>query len=61
METSQRSSLERSRLLAVSAPKASYWLNALPSTISSLASKMDNSPFKIVCALRLGSVLDHSH
>ena len=56
---SSSSSTEKSRLLAVSAPHSSHWLNALP--IPSLGLKMDNSSFRIACALRLGSPLCHPH
>ena len=43
------SSLEKSHLLAVSAPHASHWLNAL--RILSLGLKMDNSSFKSACGV----------
>ena len=56
---SSSSSPEKSRLLAVSAPHSSHWLNALP--IPSLGLKMDNSSFRIACPLRLGSPLCHPH
>ena len=53
------SSLEKSRLLDVSAPHASHWLNAQPTT--SLGLKMDNSSFKTAWALHLSSPLCHPH
>ena len=56
---SSSSSPEKSRFLAVSALHSSHWLNALP--IPSLGLKMDNSSFRIACALRLGSPLCHPH
>ena len=51
--------LDNSRLLAVSAPHASHWLNAI--SISSLGLKMDNRSLRIVCGLRLGSPLCQPH
>ena len=56
---SSSSSPEKSQLLAVSAPHSSHWLNVLP--IPSLGLKMDNSSFRIACALCLGSPLCHPH
>ena len=41
--------------MAVSAPHASHWLNAIP--IPSLGLKMDNRSLRIACGLRLGSPL----
>ena len=43
--------LDKSRLLAVSAPHASHWLNAIP--IPSLGVKMEGRSLRIVCGLRL--------
>ena len=51
--------LDKSRLLAVSAPHASHWLNAIP--IPSLGLKMDNRSLRIACGLRLGSPLCQPH
>ena len=53
------SDLDKARLLAVSAPHASHWLNALP--LPSLGLKLDNTSLRIACALRLGSPLCHPH
>ena len=53
------SDLDKERLLAVSAPDSSHWLNALP--LPSLGLKLDNSSLRIACALHLGSPLCHPH
>ena len=53
------SSLEKSHLLAVSAPHASHWLKVVP--IPSLGLKMDNFSFKTACALCFGLPLHHPH
>ena len=58
MEASN-STLDKSRLLAVSAPHASNWLNAIP--IPSLGLKMDNRSLRIACGLRLRSPLCQPH
>ena len=50
---------DKSRLLAVSAPHASHWLNAIP--MPSFGLKMDNSSLRIACGLRLGSPLCQPH
>ena len=53
------SDLDKARLLAVSAPHASHWLNALP--LPSLGLKLDNSSLRIACTLCLSSFLCHPH
>ena len=50
------STVTRSRLLAVSAPGASAWLNAVP--IPSLGLKLNNESLRISVALRLGAKLN---
>ena len=47
--------LIRGRLLAVSAPKAGVWLNAIP--VPSLGLKLDNESVRISVALRVGAKL----
>jgi len=49
------SDLDRSRLLAVGAPYAGAWLNAVP--VPSLGLKLDNESLRISVALRLGAKL----
>ena len=46
----------RARLLAVTAPKAGVWLNAIP--VPSLGLKLDNESLRISVALRLGAKLN---
>ena len=53
------SDLDKARLLAVSAPRASHWLNALP--LPYLVLKLDNTSLRIACALHLDSPLCHPH
>ena len=47
------SEIELARLKAVSAKHASDWLKAYP--VTSLGLKLNNSSFRIVCALRIGA------
>ena len=49
------SEVSRSRLLAVGAPYAGAWLNAVP--VPSLGLKLDNESLRISVALRLGTKL----
>ena len=49
----------RSRLLAVGAPYAGAWLNAVP--VPSLGLKLDNESLRISIALRLGAKLNLSY
>ena len=58
MEASN-SIFDKARLLAVSAPYASHWLNAIP--IPSLGLKMDNRSLRIACRHKLGSPLCQPH
>ena len=53
------SPVSRSRLLAVSAPGAGVWLNAVP--IPSLGLKLDNESLRISVALRLGAKLNRPY
>ena len=50
---------ERARLLAVSAPKSSDWLHALP--IASCGLRLDDEAIRIAAGLRLGSKLCEPH
>ena len=50
---------EKSRLLAISAPKASAWLHALP--ISSCGLRLDNEAIRVAISLRLGTTLCMPH
>ena len=50
---------ERARLLAVSAPKSSDWLHALP--IASCGLRLDDEAVRIAAGLRLGSKLCEPH
>ena len=50
---------ERARLLAVSAPRSSDWLNALP--IASCGLRLDDEAVRIAAGLRLGTKLCEPH
>ena len=50
---------EKARLLAVKLEQASDWLTAIPN--ASLGLKLDNSSFRMVCGLRLGTDICQEH
>src|SRR5579872_5386502 len=56
---SQSDAKEKARLLAVSAPKSSDWLHALP--IASCGLRLDDEAVRIAAGLRLGSKLGEPH
>ena len=51
--------LIRGRLLAVRAPKAGAWLNAIP--VPALGLKLDNESLRIAVGLRLGAKLNSAY
>ena len=59
IECASSSPVSRSRLLAVSAPGAGVWLNAVP--IPSLGLKLDNESLRIAVSLRLGIKLNRPY
>ena len=54
-----RDPIDRARLLAVAAPHASDWLNALP--IASCGLRLDNESIRVVIGLRLGLKICKPH